>query len=193
MSLKHRRGFTLIELLVVILIIAILAAVALPQYNKVIVKSRNAEMKAVVKAVIQAEQAYYLANGKYAANFNELDIDLPLTPVKTKVGGRTGACNTTVQGTDSSRQGPDYYVALNNNSNTNMNWVNVVAYWHRGNYTCAGFGFAQGATAATTRRLHCREMRNTSYYKADTGAFCEKIEQGTYEDQNDSWRRYSLP
>lgn len=71
-----RKGFTLIELLVVVLIIGILSSVALPQYNKAVWKSRYATIKQQVKSIKEAEEVFFMSNGRYTSSWDELDLDV---------------------------------------------------------------------------------------------------------------------
>ena len=71
------KGFTLIELLVAILIIGILAAIAVPQYQKAVEKSIISKMLVSIKVLHEAQQMYYLQTGNLSTKFQNLDINFP--------------------------------------------------------------------------------------------------------------------
>ncbi len=75
--MKNKNAFTLIELLVVVLIIGILAAIALPQYQKAVRKSRTTEAITTLKALQTAVKAYIYENGEAPSTFPQLNIDIP--------------------------------------------------------------------------------------------------------------------
>ena len=88
----NKKAFTLIELLVVVLIIGILAAVALPQYQKAVEKARVTEGVLMLRDLMQATDRYILANG-YPSNYQDikdsLDVDIKATENFTP----TALCN----------------------------------------------------------------------------------------------------
>ncbi len=72
--MKNKNGFTLIEIMVVVLIIATLASIAYPLYNKVILKSRMAEAITLTEIVREAQQRSNLLNGAYFGQFTNAHV-----------------------------------------------------------------------------------------------------------------------
>ena len=65
---KARRGFSLVELLAVVLILAVLAAVAVPLYVNSRRSAAARACKAQIAQVCASQSAYFLRNGIYATS-----------------------------------------------------------------------------------------------------------------------------
>ncbi len=63
--LSNKKGFTLIELLIVVVIIGILAAIAIPKFANTKEKAYVASMKADLRNLMTAEEAYFSDNTTY--------------------------------------------------------------------------------------------------------------------------------
>ncbi len=69
----NQQGFTLTELLVVVVIIAILAAVVLPKYNKVLDTYKIAEAEQMLEMVRNEQEGYFELDGAYRDNPKDVD------------------------------------------------------------------------------------------------------------------------
>jgi len=181
------KAFTLIELLVVVLIIGILAAVAVPQYQKAVEKSRATQAFTLLKTLGQAQEAYYMANGQYAFSFDELSVDLPAGFVP----------------------GGAFYNFLTVDNHTNGEWVVqiskeqnnggiIIGHPEGHAYQGAGFSYVtlNGSFLGAGGRIDCLEIKNSGVvFQRNAGDFCQKImrAKAPWCDSGCATRNYKIP
>ena len=90
-----RAGFTLIELLVVVLIIGILAAIAVPQYFKVVEKGKFAESMEWINSLKGAQERYLAKNGfYYSGTYTSTSFDVNLGGLSNFSSGALSVTST---------------------------------------------------------------------------------------------------
>jgi len=185
-SASSKNGFTLIELLVVVLIIGILAAAAVPQYQKAVWKSRAAQLFTLARSLGTAQEAFSLANGSYPTQFSELDLDF-----NALSSSGTDPCALAVSSDDAKRFGKDFEAVLNNSAG---NFMLSSVVFTSGPYKCGGFVFVNDKIkySAAENRLYCWEGSGAGRVE-EPGAFCEKLYSGVYDSDLSGWRVYRLP
>lgn len=93
----RRAGFTLVEIMIVVVIIGLLAALAIPAFQRVRTSAQNSRFVSDVRVFSQAFETYSMKNGTWPANggtgvvpagmSGELK-DSAWTTMKNSVGGR---------------------------------------------------------------------------------------------------------
>ena len=162
---KLNKGFSLLELLVVILIIGLLAAIALPQYQRAVWKIRAANLYNQITAVRSAIDRYYMVHDAWAYDFNDIDIDIPIKSTTGTVCGLTNA------GGKSLKQGDNFALKIQGGGHKT-----AYAVFTSGPYACGGFAYYSNPNVNSSgTKLFCVEIPINNSFNKEQGDFCEKV------------------
>lgn len=79
-KIRDRKGFTLIELMIVVAIIAILAAIAIPNFLKFQAKSKQSEARTILTGVYEAELAYFATENEFSNDVELIGFETASRP-----------------------------------------------------------------------------------------------------------------
>ena len=151
------QAFTLIEVLIAVLIIGILAAIAVPQYQKAVEKNRAMQAIAVLRTVYQAAEAFELSTGQWPTDINQLDINIPGL------------------GAD-----PEWSIRLNRNDYEGSAGVSI--YRKKGKYKGTKFAISKRPNynfIPKDKILCCEQAKGTEpLFSGEIGSYCVKIFAG---------------
>jgi type IV pilus assembly protein PilA len=129
--LKKDNGFTLIELMIVVAIIAILAAIAIPNFLSFVSQTRRSEVKSNLEAIYKAELSYFGEKDVYSSSL----VEIRWVPVG--VAHYTYSVGTEYFGKDNNvnPKPASATPSANDNSFTAYGWGNIdtddtVDVWH---------------------------------------------------------------
>lgn len=114
--MRKLKGFTLIELLIVVAIIAILAAIAVPNFLEAQVRSKVSRVRADQRSLATAIETYFVDNNQYPAyGYNT-------------VGGRTTADDIAQAGIDGTTTGATFQLRDPGNPQSLQTLTTPIAY-----------------------------------------------------------------
>ena len=164
-----KKAFTLIELLVVVLIIGILSAIALPQYQKAVHKARIAEIPIRLKTIQQVADSFLLADHTLASQNDLLNVYPELLAGFSSVPYEEG-----------DPDGPGYIsTELLAKGNIVAAWANLPIPWHcDSSRNCwMEFQYRPHGVSSTTDIIYIQSKRDAATGKwtttctGDTGKF----------------------
>ncbi len=77
MNCDQRKGLSLIEIMITLVIVAIIAGIAYPRYQRMVSKSKQVEAKTILQSIHMGQDLYKTANEVFTNNLDELDIQIP--------------------------------------------------------------------------------------------------------------------